>query len=66
MHNYNNITVIHDYSSSFYNGPALRVQTGAEGAAAAAHASAQGFTVVAGACPTVKMVRPFFETMLAP
>lgn len=60
MHNYNEITIIRDYSSSYYNGPALHVQTGAEGAAAGAYASAQGYTVVAGSCPTVKMVRHLY------
>lgn len=57
MHHYNKTTMIHNYASSYYNGPALHVQTGAEGAAAGAHASAEGYTVVAGSCPTVKMVR---------
>ncbi|CAL8577365.1 hypothetical protein XPA_003196 [Xanthoria parietina] len=55
MHHYNKTTMIHNYASSYYNGPALHVQTGAEGAAAGAHASAEGYTVVAGSCPTVKM-----------
>ncbi|KAL4888148.1 putative isoamyl alcohol oxidase [Aspergillus ambiguus] len=55
MHNYNETTFIPNYSSSYYNGPALHVQTGVEGAVAGAHASAQGYTVVSGACPTVKM-----------
>lgn len=56
MHNYKETTIIHNYASSYYNGPALHVQTGAEGAAAGSYASAHGYTVVAGSCPTVKMV----------
>ena len=56
MHNYNKTTIIPNYSSSYYSGPALHVQTGVEGAVAGAYASAQGYTVVSGACPTVKMV----------
>lgn len=56
MHHYNETTFIRHYSSAYYSGPALRVQTGAEGGAAGAHASREGYTVVAGACPTVKMV----------
>jgi hypothetical protein len=56
MHNYDEISFIDTYEASYYNGPALRVQTGAEGAAASALAAAHGFTVVAGACPTVKLV----------
>ncbi|PKY03432.1 putative isoamyl alcohol oxidase [Aspergillus campestris IBT 28561] len=55
MHHYNETTFIRHYSSAYYSGPALRVQTGAEGGAAGAHASGEGYTVVAGACPTVKM-----------
>ncbi|PLB35574.1 putative isoamyl alcohol oxidase [Aspergillus candidus] len=55
MHHYNETTFIRHYSSAYYSGPALRVQTGAEGGAAGAHASREGYTVVAGACPTVKM-----------
>jgi hypothetical protein len=56
MHNYNEKTIIDVYSSFYYNGPALRVQTGAEGVAASALAATHGYTVVSGACPTVKMV----------
>ena len=59
MHNYNKTILIPNYSSSYYHGPALHVQTGAEAAAAGAYASAQGYTVVAGSCPTVKLVRHF-------
>ncbi|KAL8663557.1 MAG: hypothetical protein Q9202_003745 [Teloschistes flavicans] len=54
MHNYNKTAIIPSYSSSYYEGPALHVQTGAEAAAAGAYVSAQGYTVVAGSCPTVK------------
>ena len=65
MHHYNDTTFIHRYSSAYYTGPALRVQTGAEGGSAGAHASAEGYTVVAGACPTVKMV-PYLLLALPP
>ncbi|KAJ3499207.1 hypothetical protein NLG97_g518 [Lecanicillium saksenae] len=55
MHNYNEVKLIKNYSSPYYNGPAMKVQTGAEGEAAASFAAEHGYTVVSGACPTVKM-----------
>lgn len=55
VHNYNETTIIYNYSSSYYNGPALHVQSGAEGASAEEYAASQGYTVVAGSCPTVKL-----------
>ncbi|KAJ6788504.1 hypothetical protein PWT90_01618 [Aphanocladium album] len=55
MHNYNEVKLIKNYTSNYYNGPAMRVQTGAEGGTAASYAAEHGYTVVSGACPTVKM-----------
>ncbi|EGX93039.1 isoamyl alcohol oxidase, putative [Cordyceps militaris CM01] len=55
MHNYNKTRLIKEFASSYYNGPALEVQTGAEGGVAAAYANDHGYTVVSGACPTIKM-----------
>lgn len=59
MHNYNETSIIQNYSSSYYNGPALHVKTGAEGAAAEEYAASRGYTVVAGSCPTVKLAGGF-------
>lgn len=56
MHNYNESKVIENYSSSYYSGPAIKAQSGAEGVTVAGVAAAQGYTIVSGACPTVKMV----------
>lgn len=57
MHNYNQVKMIQKYSSLYYEGPAVQVQTGAEGGTVASFAADHGYTVVSGACPTVKMVR---------
>jgi FAD/FMN-containing dehydrogenase len=52
-HNLKNISFLDHYSSSYYFGPAARVDAGVAVQEAYTAASAHGFRVVGGGCPTV-------------
>ncbi|KAJ5947428.1 hypothetical protein N7466_000443 [Penicillium verhagenii] len=54
-HDFNDIELITNYSSSYYKGPALKVGAGVMGGDALLAASEQGYRVVVGSCPTVGM-----------
>ncbi|KAG7094810.1 hypothetical protein E1B28_005623 [Marasmius oreades] len=53
MHNLQDITWTPDYKTSYYTGPAFKVQAGVLGFDLAKEASRKGHVVVSGECPTV-------------
>lgn len=55
-HNMKDISVISDYSSPQYTGPALRLSAGVRGTDALSAAHEHGLTVLTGNCPTVGLV----------
>lgn len=52
-HSLDHMEVIPAYKSSYYRGPAIKIGAGVQGGAAAEFASAHGYRVVVGSCPTV-------------
>lgn len=53
MHNLDDIDIITNYDSSNYSGPAIKLGAGVIGSQAYVAASAAGYRVVGGTCPTV-------------
>ncbi|PHH92960.1 hypothetical protein CDD83_3118 [Cordyceps sp. RAO-2017] len=53
MHNLNRREIIHNYTSSAYSGAALRMGAGTTGDQALSFATAAGYVLVTGDCPTV-------------
>ncbi|KAJ6028408.1 FAD-binding type 2 [Penicillium herquei] len=60
-HNLDNITVISDYHSSAYSGPAMRIGAGVQAAAAYEAAHAQGYRTMGGSCSTVGLAGGFTQ-----
>ncbi|KAJ5516393.1 hypothetical protein N7527_007953 [Penicillium freii] len=55
-HDFNDINILANYSSSYYQGPAMKMRAGVMGGDASLAASEQGYRVVVGSCPTVGVV----------
>ncbi|KAJ5956778.1 hypothetical protein N7501_011057 [Penicillium viridicatum] len=55
-HDFNDIDILANYSSSYYQGPAMKMSAGVMGGDASLAASEQGYRVVVGSCPTVGVV----------
>ncbi|KAJ9492128.1 hypothetical protein VN97_g1088 [Penicillium thymicola] len=52
-HDFNDIDILANYSSSYYQGPAMKMGAGVMGGDASLAASKQGYRMVVGLCPTV-------------
>lgn len=55
MHYYRFTEYVDEYKSTGYTGPAMRIGAGVQGGAAIKAASAHGYTLVTGNCPSVGM-----------
>jgi hypothetical protein len=61
MHQLRSTTVIHNYTSSYYNGPAVKMGAGVRGQDALPVVHKAGLRIVAGSCPTVGLVGGFHQ-----
>ncbi|KXG50411.1 FAD-binding, type 2 [Penicillium griseofulvum] len=60
-HNLDEITVLKDFSSPDYNGPAMRIGAGVQAAAAYTAAHEHGYRAMGGSCPTVGLAGGFTQ-----
>jgi hypothetical protein len=61
VNNLKSQTLITAYNSSYYTGPAIRIEAGVQGDEAGSFASANGYRIVVGSCPTVKPAGGFTQ-----
>ncbi|KAJ7205529.1 hypothetical protein GGX14DRAFT_458557 [Mycena pura] len=61
MHNLQDVTLIPDFESAGYTGPAFKVQPGVHGLDLATEAHTRGFAVVGGECPTVSFAGGYIQ-----